>query len=131
MSECPRCQAPLPDPPERFCPSCGVDLATTGPMPATGEPRDPGATAVLSPPGGGYGGGYGGMGGPGGPSGPGGPGGPSGGGSTPWERRDQLGFIGALVENTKQVLATPVEFFRNMPVFGGLGAPLLYAVIVG
>jgi hypothetical protein len=35
------------------------------------------------------------------------------------------------VETTKQVLTTPTLFFRNMAVTGGIGGPLLYAVIVG
>jgi hypothetical protein len=54
-----------------------------------------------------------------------------GGGSTPWERRDRIGFVGALFETTKQVLTAPGEFFRAMPVSGGIGAPLGYGVIVG
>lgn len=52
-------------------------------------------------------------------------------GSTPWERRDSLGVVPALFETTKQVLLSPAEFFRQMPVSGGIGAPLGYAVIVG
>jgi hypothetical protein len=82
MSLCPLCQQPLPDPPERFCPHCGAELA-----PATG--------------------------------------------TTPWEQRDRIGFVSALVETTQQVLARPTEFFRAMPVTGGLGGPLFYGVIVG
>jgi hypothetical protein len=35
------------------------------------------------------------------------------------------------VETTRQVLTEPVTFFRAMPVTGGLGSPLLYAVVVG
>jgi hypothetical protein len=54
-----------------------------------------------------------------------------GGGSTPWERREQIGLVNALVETTKQVIATPSEFFRRMSVRGGIGAPLAYGVIVG
>ena len=53
------------------------------------------------------------------------------GGQTPWERRDSIGFVNALIETTKQVLSQPAAFFRSMPVTGGLGSPLLYAVIVG
>ena len=82
MSLCPRCQQPLPDPPERFCPHCGGELAP----------------AVRG---------------------------------TPWERRDRIGLVSALVETTQQVLARPTEFFRAMPVTGGLGGPLFYAVILG
>ena len=82
MPLCPRCQQPLPEPPERFCPNCGAELA-------------PAARA------------------------------------TPWEQRDRLGLVSALVETTQQVLMRPTEFFRAMPVTGGLGGPLLYAVILG
>ncbi len=56
---------------------------------------------------------------------------PGRGGSTPWERREQIGLLNALVETSKEVIATPGEFFRRMPVTGGIGAPLGYGVIVG
>lgn len=52
-------------------------------------------------------------------------------GGTPWERRDQIGFVTGLVETTQQVLLRPSEFFARMPVSGGVGSPLLYAVILG
>ena len=50
---------------------------------------------------------------------------------TPWESRDRVGFGAGLVETTQQVFTRPAEFFRAMPVTGGLGGPLLYGVIVG
>ena len=56
------------------------------------------------------------------------PGGPAGG--TPWERREVIGFVAALVETTQGVLLRPTEFFEQMPVTGGVGGPLLYAVIL-
>jgi hypothetical protein len=65
------------------------------------------------------------------PPGGGGYGAPPPGGQTPWERRSQIGIVNALIETTKQVLLQPVVFFRSMPVTGGLGDPLLYAVIIG
>jgi hypothetical protein len=49
----------------------------------------------------------------------------------PWERRDQIGLVNALVETTQQVLLSPGDFFGRMAVTGGVGGPLLYAVIVG
>jgi hypothetical protein len=49
----------------------------------------------------------------------------------PWDERDRVGLVSALVETTRDVLARPTAFFRGMPVSGGLGSPLLYAVIVG
>ena len=121
--QCPRCQTTLPQPPERFCPNCGADLAALG-VPGTpgGPPMAPGTPPP--PPPGAYGGGYGGGGGGyGGPSGP--------GGTIPWEQREQLGLFTALVENTKQVLTESVDFFRRMPITGGLGSPILYALIIG
>jgi len=39
--------------------------------------------------------------------------------------------VAALVETTQGVLMRPTEFFEQMPVTGGIGAPLLYAVILG
>jgi len=82
MLPCPRCQQPLPDPPERFCPHCGAEVEAA----ARG---------------------------------------------TPWEQRERIGFVAGLTETTRQVLTRPTEFFRAMPVAGGLGGPLFYGVIVG
>lgn len=111
MTECPSCQAVLPQPPERFCPNCGADL---------GLPAD--VMPYAAPPAGGYPA-------PGYP--PGGYGSAPAGGGTPWDRRAQIGFLNALIETTKEVLTQPAAFFRGMSVTGGIGGPLLYAVIVG
>jgi hypothetical protein len=127
MTECPHCHAVLPQPPDRFCPNCGADL--TAGAAGGGFPPPPGPPPAGDyPPAGGYppSGGYpppGGL--------PPGFGGLPPGGQTPWERRNQIGFFNALVETTKQVLSRPSEFFRAMPVVGGVGGPLLYGVIVG
>jgi hypothetical protein len=117
MYECPHCQAPLPDPEARFCTACGAAL-TPAPAPAA-PPRaerdsEPLPVIALPPP----------------PAfeeptpreEP---------RRTPWERRATIGLGAALVDTTKQVLTGPAAFFRSMPVTGGLGGPLLYAVIVG
>jgi len=48
-----------------------------------------------------------------------------------WDQRDRLGFASAFVETTRQVLTGPTEFFRRLPVTGGLGGPLFYAVTAG
>jgi hypothetical protein len=113
MTSCPRCQNPLPDPPGPFCPSCGADLALASP--AT-PPIPPPLPPPLPP----------------GTSNPGGwdpgPGARTG---TPWDRRDQIGLASALIETTQGVLTAPAAFFRSMAVTGGIGGPLLYAVIVG
>lgn len=106
MTQCPHCHAVLPEPPDRFCPSCGTDLAALGvtaPPPPPPPPGYPPRAGYDTPPG----------------------------GQTPWERRGQIGLFNALVETTKQVLGQPAAFFRAMPVTGGVGAPLGYGVIVG
>jgi hypothetical protein len=50
---------------------------------------------------------------------------------TPWEDRENTGFVGGLYRTLKEVLFSPAKFFRTMPVTGGLSEPLLYALIVG
>jgi hypothetical protein len=50
---------------------------------------------------------------------------------TPWEDRESRGFFGGLFKTLSDVLFRPTEFFRKMPVTGGLTDPLLYALIVG
>ena len=123
MTECPQCHTVLPEPPERFCPNCGADLiaapAAGVPPPLPPVPPLPGEhvsgggyeppPSSLPPPR--YGA-------------------PPPGGSNPWERRSSIGLLTALIETTKQVLTEPAAFFRSMPVTGGLGSPLLYAVII-
>ena len=116
MTQCPNCHVVLPDPPERFCPSCGTDLAAVPTAPPYPPPAYPpsGYPPPAYPPGGGGAGTTAPL-----------------GGQTPWERRKEIGFLNALIETTKQVLSQPAAFFRSMPVTGGIGDPLLYAVIVG
>jgi hypothetical protein len=125
MPECPRCQAPLPDPEARFCTNCGAPL----PPPAAPEPppepsprvqpeSEPLPVIALSPSAG-----YGEP-PPPGPE-------PDHRRPTPWDRRGEIGLGAALIETTKQVITGPAAFFRTMPVSGGLGGPLVYAVIVG
>jgi len=50
---------------------------------------------------------------------------------TPWEDRQRIGFVQALVETTQRVLTSPSAFFESMSVTGGIGAPLVYGIIVG
>lgn len=49
---------------------------------------------------------------------------------TPWERREQIGFVAGLVETTQQVLTGPEAFYRGMPVTGGITSPLLYGLLI-
>jgi hypothetical protein len=50
---------------------------------------------------------------------------------TPWENREEIGLFPGLFRTMKDALFTPSEFFKKMPVSGGLTDPLLYALIVG
>lgn len=50
---------------------------------------------------------------------------------TAWEDRETRGFFRGLFRTMSDVLFRPTEFFKNMPVTGGLTDPLLYALIVG
>jgi hypothetical protein len=103
---CPHCQHALPDDATGLCPHCGGELPAVAP--AAEEPA-PGA-----PP----------------PAEAGGAGEETTSG-TAWDRRGQIGLLGALAETTRDVLASPSAFFRAMPRSGGPGGPLLYAVIIG
>ena len=114
MALCPHCHHALPDSPAGLCPNCGGD-----PRPPPGRRPCPRARrrrrAARGPP-------------PARPS--------SGTGAAarpriPWDERDRIGVVSALVETTREVLTQPGAFFRAMPVTGGLGSPLLYAVIIG
>ena len=48
-----------------------------------------------------------------------------------WERRDQLGFLKALLETIRAVLLEPSATFSSMRPFGGFWGPLMFALIVG
>ena len=116
MALCPHCHHALPDSPAGLCPNCGGDpRAVAGPPPLPPEPGAAPAPPVVPPP----------LArrasATGAPHGPG----------IPWDARDRIGLVSALVETTREVLTRPVAFFRAMPATGGLGSPLLYAVIVG
>jgi hypothetical protein len=49
----------------------------------------------------------------------------------PWEHRQERGFINAFIETLTMVLTKPDLAFRTMKTEGGLGEPLLYALIGG
>jgi hypothetical protein len=107
MMVCPSCQQPLPEARLAFCLHCGNAL---DPSADAGDPaRSPEAAAEPAP------------GPPPSPE-------PVG---VPWERRAEVGFFTALVDTTLHVLLGPRAFFRRLPPSGGLGGPLVYAVIVG
>jgi hypothetical protein len=49
----------------------------------------------------------------------------------PWEHRQDRGFFNAFIETLKMVLTRPAEAFSVMKREGGLGEPLIYALIGG
>lgn len=49
----------------------------------------------------------------------------------PWEHRQERGFVNAFIETLAMVLTKPDLAFRTMKTEGGLGEPLLYALIGG
>ena len=108
MALCPHCHHVLPDPPDGLCQNCGGDPRGLGtPLPPA---QGPGPAPPQLPPS------------------------RAGASARPgiaWDQRERIGFFAALAETTRQVLTGPGAFFRAMPVAGGLGSPLLYAVVVG
>lgn len=50
---------------------------------------------------------------------------------TDWENREQTGFFNGLTATLNKVLFKPTEFFRSMPLTGGLVDPLLFTLITG
>jgi hypothetical protein len=123
MTLCPVCRNAVPESAAGTCPNCGASLApaeaapTAGdaggppPLPPLGQAPPPLPTASPAPAGAGGSG--------------------DGRGPIAWDERNRLGLLTALVETTRDVLGSPTRFFRTMPVTGGIGSPLLYAVIVG
>lgn len=113
MALCPHCQHAVPDPPGGLCPNCGGEVVAFAPPPLPpGAGGDPNPGPPPLPP-------------------PGLPPRPAVGPGIAWDQRDQVGLLTALVETTRRVLTEPGAFFRAMPVTGGLGSPLLYAVVIG
>jgi hypothetical protein len=49
----------------------------------------------------------------------------------PWDRRHEIGLFRAFIETLQMVLGRPTDAFTAMKREGGLGGPLLYAVIGG
>jgi len=49
----------------------------------------------------------------------------------PWEHRQERGFFNAFIETLTMVLTRPAEAFSVMKREGGLGEPLIYALIGG
>jgi len=109
----------------QFCPHCGAELDLPAPAAQEAVPTP----RTLQP---GEGGGPGGAGG-------GGFGGPPGGGGfgegppqdedAPWEQRDRLGFLPALVETWKRASLDPKAFYARLRTTG-IGDAFLYGLIL-
>jgi hypothetical protein len=100
---CPECGSEVKDD-HKFCHHCGAPLPEEQAVPGGGTGEE--AIAVAAPVSGGR-------------------------EKTPWEDRETRGFFGGLFRTLADALFHPSEFFRKMPVTGGLTDPLLYALIVG
>ena len=46
-------------------------------------------------------------------------------------QRNEIGFVSALFLSIKEILFDPAKTFPRMPVRGGIGGPLLFAIILG
>jgi len=49
----------------------------------------------------------------------------------PWDRRQELGFLKAFIDTLQLVLMKPAEAFALMKTEGGLGEPIIYALVGG
>jgi hypothetical protein len=47
----------------------------------------------------------------------------------PWEDRSKEGFLGSLYETWKQSCFYPADFYKNMPILGGIWNPLFYGLL--
>ena len=50
---------------------------------------------------------------------------------TPWEDRDNQGFVKGMLRTAKMAMFHPSLFFRKMPVTGGIADPLIFGMILG
>lgn len=134
MASCPHCQTELPDPLPVQCPSCGEGLATSGEAPPSAMLGETGGAPPLPGEAGQEQTGQERTGLDFHASGTGGfthPPDPPRASPRAWDQRHSIGFVPAFFETTREVLVRPTAFFRAMPVTGGLGSPLLYAVVAG
>ncbi len=48
----------------------------------------------------------------------------------PWEELETFGFFQGLFQTVKQVMLSPIEFFKNMPIRGGISRPLIFYLLI-
>ena len=118
FSNCPNCGQPaLPD--DKFCRNCGVpfkERPTDQEMFSETPPLTPPEPPIPPP--------------PFTQSAPGDPP-PEEENHVPWEEREKYGFFEALWLTWKESIINPDKFFARMPYTGGMGGPILYAIIIG
>jgi hypothetical protein len=116
LQHCPNCGWPL-EPDDKFCRNCGKPFEerreetpqqSTPPIPPTSlTPPTPPTPPDLLP-----------------------PSEPEEEKYVPWEGRQRLGFFAALWKTWAESVFNPDRFFSKLPYKGGLGSPILYALIV-
>jgi hypothetical protein len=119
QSNCPNCGQPA-QPDDKFCRNCGIpfkekpadqemfsETPPDSPIPPLPPPPPPtGLAAESSPP-------------------------PEEERHVPWEEREKYGFFEAFWLTWKETIVNPDRFFSKLPYKGGMGSPILYAVIIG
>ncbi len=48
----------------------------------------------------------------------------------PWEELETYGFFHGMYHTIKQVMLSPIEFFKSMPVRGGIARPLVFYLLI-
>ncbi len=48
----------------------------------------------------------------------------------PWEELETYGFFHGMFQTIKQVMLSPIDFFKSMPVRGGIGRPLVFYLLI-
>lgn len=112
LSNCPNCGQPA-QPDDKFCRNCGIPFKERAPEsemysetpPLTPTPPPPVMDSGALPP----------------PDDK----------HVPWEEREKYGFFAAFWETWKESIINPDKFFAKLPFSGGMGSPILYAVIIG
>ena len=51
-------------------------------------------------------------------------------GGIPWEQLEEYGFFPGIYETIKQVMLTPVDFFKNMNTQNGINKPLIFYLLI-
>lgn len=52
------------------------------------------------------------------------------GSDVPWEQLETYGFFQGMFQTIKQVMLSPIEFFKSMPTRGGISRPLVFYLLI-